>query len=487
MKKTLLILLFLFIYESSFSQWIEAPTPSPQFNLFSFFFPSENTGFAVGYGNRMIKTTNGGNNWFNITIFSNTAENLNSVCFINENTGWMCSTNKILYHTTNSGLSWDSQLILTNTGNKISFINSNTGWIVAQPYLYKTINGGINWSIISSGMGTEYFFINENTGWMTTYSGGSSTIHKSTNGGINWFSQYSTSNFRVIYSIKFVNENTGWAGGYREHILKTTNGGIDWIQQRDENNSAGIYSMDFINDNTGWGVSDNGFSLYTTNGGSNWNQIALYAGRANIKFINSKTGWIIGSKVYKTTSGGLPSRDLKLTSIVEGLYKEISNIMVPDTAKVYLRNNSPPYLIADSSVSFLNHNGQGSFKFSNAFNGVNYYIMLKHRNSVDVWSSFTKNFLSDTLTYDFTVSSSQAYGNNLKIKGLKWTVYSGDVNKDNFVDLGDVLISLNDADLFLTGYNQSDVTGDNITDLSDVVLINNNAAAFIAVVSPIIP
>lgn len=487
MKKTLLILFFLIIHDNSNSQWIEEPTPAPQFNLFSFSFPTENTGFAVGYGNRMIKTTNGGNNWFNNSIFKNTAENLNSICFINENTGWMCSTNKILYHTTNSGLSWDSQMSLINYGNKISFLNSTTGWILAQPYLYKTVNGGVNWSNISSGMGSEFFFINENTGWMTTYSAGSSTIYKSTNGGVNWFSQYSTSNFRVIYSFKFVNENTGWAGGYREHILKTTNGGVNWFQQRDMNNSAGIFSMDFINDNTGWAVSDNGFSVYTLNGGSTWNQIPLNAGRANVKFINSLTGWVIGSKVYKTTSAGLPSRDLRLTSLIEGFYNEISNTMVPDTAVVYLRNSSPPYLIEDSSVSFLNHSGQASFKFSNALNGVSYYIMMKHRNSVDVWSSFTKNFLSDTLKYDFTSSSSQAYGNNLKLKGLQWTIYSGDVNKDNTVDLGDALISYNDANLFLTGYFNSDVTGDNITDLSDVVLINNNAALFVEAISPINP
>ncbi len=475
------------MHNNSSSQWIEEPTPHPQFNLFSFSFPSENTGFAVGYGNRMIKTTNGGNNWFDNSIFSNTAENLNSVWFINENTGWMCSTNKILYHTTNSGLNWDSQLVLISTGNKISFLNSTTGWIQAQPYLYKTVNGGDNWSIISSGMGTEFSFVNENTGWMTTYSSGASTIHKSTNGGVNWISQYSTSNFRVIYSIKFVNENTGWAGGYREHILKTTNGGVNWFQQRDMNNSAGFFSMDFINDNTGWAIGDNAYSVYTLNGGSTWNQIPLNAGRANIKFINSQTGWVIGSKVFKTTSAGLPFTDLKLTSFIEGFYDENSNIMVPDTAKVYLRNNSPPYLIADSSTSILNQNGQGSFKFFNALNGVNYYIMIKHRNTVDVWSSFTQTFLSDTLNYNFTVSSSQAYGNNLKLKGLKWTIYSGDVDKDNTVDLNDVLISFNDADLFLTGYNVSDVNGDNLTDLSDVVLINNNAAAFIMTVSPVIP
>ncbi len=484
MRKNFIVLMLFILPHISVCQWIEASRPSPAFPLFSFSFPSKNTGFAVGYGNTMIKSTNGGMNWFNISIFSTTAQDLRSVFFINENTGWMCSTSDTVFYTTNSGSSWAPQIWFVSDPNKVFFINSTTGWILTTPNLYKTTNAGANWNLVNSQMGFDMYFFSANHGWKTTYSGGSSTLHKTTDGGISWTPMYSTSDFRVIYSMFFINENTGWAAGYREHILKTTNGGINWVQQRDMGNSAGFFSMDFINENTGWAIGDMGMSVNTRNGGSTWNQVPLSAGRGNVKFINSSTGWVVGSKIFKTTSGGFTFRNLQCTSLIEGFYDESSNIMITDTAKVILRNASAPYGIIDSASSVFNSNGIGSYDFLNAVNGVSYYIVFRHRNSIDTWSSVSQAFVSDNLSYDFTASSSQAYGNNLKLKGTRWTVFSGDVNKDNITDLSDIVLIYNDAAAFLTGYSVTDVNGDDITDLTDLVLTYNNAAEFVSVISP---
>ncbi|MEZ4821134.1 MAG: hypothetical protein R2942_01515 [Ignavibacteria bacterium] len=48
----------------------------------------------------------------------------------------------------------------------------------------------------------------------------------------------------------------------------------------------------------------------------------------------------------------------------------------------------------------------------------------------------------------------------------------------------DIVDVLNDANIFLTGYNVTDVTGDNITDLTDAVLTYNNSAIFVATIWP---
>ncbi len=52
-------------------------------------------------------------------------------------------------------------------------------------------------------------------------------------------------------------------------ILKTTNGGSSWETQNSGTEEFLISSF-FINSNTGWVVGSNGSILKTTNGGVNW-------------------------------------------------------------------------------------------------------------------------------------------------------------------------------------------------------------------------
>src|SRR4030095_8726906 len=305
MKNKLFLIFFLIFSGSLFCQWINQPAPTG-FNIFSCSFPSASSGFAVGYGNLILKTTNGGQSWINKS-FPGTAPNLNSVWFINENTGWISSTNDTLYKTTNNGISWSPSFYLQGPGDRIFFVNQSTGWVMGYLKLFRTTNSGASWNLINTNTGNDIFFINENTGWMSTTAAGSSTIYKTTNGGVNWSPQYSTSDFRIIYSFFFVDANTGWASGYREHILKTTNSGVNWVQQRDMNNGIGLHSIVFMNLNTGWAVGDNGEALSTTNGGDILNLTTLQGSTfAEVEFINQSTGWIVGNfgKIYKTTNLG---------------------------------------------------------------------------------------------------------------------------------------------------------------------------------------
>ncbi len=102
--------------------------------------------------------------------------------------------------------------------------------------------------------------------------------------------------------------------------------------------------------------------------------------------------------------------------------------MTPDTAVVYLRSSSAPYLIIDSAKSVIDSAGHDSFIFNNVTSGVGYYIVVKNRNCVETWSITPNNFISNELTYNFTTSSSQAFGNIMVSKGNRYCNYSGDVN-----------------------------------------------------------
>ena len=49
------------------------------------------------------------------------------------------------------------------------------------------------------------------------------------------------------------------------------------------------------------------------------------------------------------------------------------------------------------------------------------------------------------MTYNFTTSSSQAYGSNPQLSGTRWTAFSGDVNQDGVIDGTDAGLIDNDA------------------------------------------
>ena len=186
-------------------------------------------------------------------------------------------------------------------------------------------------------------------------------------------------------------------------------------------------------------------------------------------------------------SDGSTAKQLNLTMLIQGFYNPSTDLMVQDTARVYLRNSSSPYAIVDSAKAYLSNTGAGTFSFTNAANGVNYYLQLKQRNSLETWSKTTQTFTANSLTYNFTTANTQAYGNNIvnvDASPVRYAIYSGDVNQDGTIDLNDVLSVYNAASGFSSGYVVNDVNGDNIVDLNDILIAYNNSAGFVAVIKP---
>jgi len=181
----------------------------------------------------------------------------------------------------------------------------------------------------------------------------------------------------------------------------------------------------------------------------------------------------------------LPSpKYLTLTSYIEGLYDLSTGTVAADFVNVCLRDSFPPYSIVDSSNSFLQSMGSGSFSFTKVSNATDYYLVLRHRNSVETWSGSPVRFSADVLNYDFTTTASQAYGNNLILKGTKYCIYSGDVDQNGFIDGADLSIVDNDAANFVVGYVPSDVTGNNIVDGLDLLIVDNNSSNFVLAIKP---
>lgn len=190
---------------------------------------------------------------------------------------------------------------------------------------------------------------------------------------------------------------------------------------------------------------------------------------------------------FRTTS--LPQVKLNVTVALEGMYYPLFNQHSRrDTLRVYLRSATPPYALIDSGVSVIDSlNLISAFTFDNVNSG-RFYIVLKHFQSLETWSRSG----GDTLTangnvnlYDFTTSASQAYGNNLKLKGGKYCLYTGDLTQSGFVDGSDAIRVHSDSQIFLTGrFLLSDLNGDNIVDGSDYSIVDNNAYNFVGTITP---
>lgn len=105
----------------------------------------------------------------------------------------------------------------------------------------------------------------------------SGVIFKSVDAGKNW-STLATFN-RNVYSVFFVNDLVGFAGSDSSTIFKTTDGGISWNQYIDYSgvpqlNQVPLRSFCFINDTVGFVCGGKGFGkgiIYQTNDqGNNW-------------------------------------------------------------------------------------------------------------------------------------------------------------------------------------------------------------------------
>jgi hypothetical protein len=158
-----------------------------------------------------------------------------------------------------------------------------------------------------------------------------------------------------------------------------------------------------------------------------------------------------------------------------------------DKIKVILRANvAPGYAPLDSATVNLDSASLSAvMTFHPSTTAANYYLVVKHRNSVETWS-VPVIFTNGSLSYDFTDAASKAYGGNLIQKGTKFCIYGADVNQNRFIDLKDASPIQNAINNYLMGYLlPTDATGDHIVDLKDSSVEFNNQSNYVQALCPI--
>ncbi len=303
------------------------------------------------------------------------------------------------------------------------------------------------------------------------------------NGGTNWSA---STGFPYVSDmwVDSLNDNTCYAtfGGTGVHVYKTTNSGSSWSNISGNLPSIGVNSIavKMTTPRTLFVGSDLGV-FQSTNDGANWT--SFNTGFPNVEVYDLK--YRSGPKILLAATHGRGCFMFDLSSLKTlELTVAFEACLSADTIAVELRSSSSPYNLVESSNGLGGGGVTYSILFSNAVNGVPYYIVVKNRHSIETWSSGANAFSSNTLSYNFTSSSAQAFGSNLILANGLYSFYEGDIDQDGTIDVTDIAGIFNDADSFATGYVVTDLNCDNLTDVSDILIAFNNANNFINVIQP---
>lgn len=159
------------------------------------------------------------------------------------------------------------------------------------------------------------------------------------------------------------------------------------------------------------------------------------------------------------------------------------------TVELYTPNNllAPAW----SQTKMLNTSGTLLCSFPDLAVGENYYIVLKSKNTVEIWSA-NPVLMTEATTYNFSNSMAKAYTDNTAnpmatlAPGL-FGLYSGDLNQDDFIDGFDYSTFLSDQIIssgFLNFFLASDLNGDGFVDSFDFPTYNYNSAAGLVIQRP---
>ena len=338
--------------------WSAIPAPGGS-TMGSIWFVNQSRGWSVNLEGQIFRSTNGGQSWVLQATVAGT--NLQTIQFFDSQEGWVIGGDAF-YHTTNGGQNWTSASVPAGTwAHSARFFDRINAVAVGEfGNIVRTVDGGRTWQTVrSQGTGqrlwdVEYatantLFLAGDNGvisrstdagatWNSIQSGGTAVTHGfdsldakrawaaqdggeivyTTNGGNQWVRALvqGFDTLGKVMDVAFADGAIGWAGGgnqgffqNRGVLSRSTDGGRSWTQQleitdftfkgvetTDTQTAFAVGGFDFVG---------GGLVLRTTNSGSSWQNVTPNSeGFRDVFFINSSTGWVVASGIYKTTNGG---------------------------------------------------------------------------------------------------------------------------------------------------------------------------------------
>lgn len=186
-----------------------------------------------------------------------------------------------------------------------------------------------------------------------------------------------------------------------------------------------------------------------------------------------------------------PSVSVQLKVLIDGFYlgngkmRGILSNTVCDTITLSLAASTSPYALTYTLKQVIDTAGNGTFVFPGAVFGQNWYLVVRHRNSIETWSASAINFNQASMSYNFSTSAGQAFaGNQRNLGDGRYAIWSGNINQDSQINFSDYSLFEISASGFSTGYVPADLNGDGIVETADHSLLENNIYLNISLQKP---
>lgn len=270
--------------------------------------------------------------WQPLTSILNNTNNqrFDDVFFLNENLGWAANGYfSAVYKTIDGGVNWTLQTTGAMLGSShyfrnIEFLDENIGFLgTLNQKFYKTIDGGTTWNLVTNIAPNPVAICGlDCVGTSTIYGCGAyfgpAFIIKSTDSGNTWQYIDMSAYADALVEVYFMNENTGFATGGNSTggvILKTTDGGTTWTPILNTGtNGDYVWKLQVLNSNQNVifvsveGTAPNpGRLAKTIDGGANWTlNLAPETIVQAVGFVDENHGWMGGHTTgfYETFNAG---------------------------------------------------------------------------------------------------------------------------------------------------------------------------------------
>ena len=314
--KYLLFLLSIILSSTAYSQaWMELEIPESPSRYDDIFFLNENVGWAAdGWGYKVYKTIDGGENWQ--FQFDSEGAYLRNIEFLNENIGFLGTLTPNFYKTTDGGENWEAIHIPgVEAICGLNAVGENTiygcGAYFQPAYIIKSSDRGENWEFMDmsdyANALIEVLFVDELNG----YAGGSDenggVVLKTTDGGLSWTKIYN-SNIpgEMVWKLQILFSNPNVMFGSVESfeplngkLIKSIDSGQNWVS-RDVPDSY-IQGVGFITEDHGWMGGHNSGFLETFDAGETWNDTGFGASLNRFQIFGEDLAFCSGRSIYKFT------------------------------------------------------------------------------------------------------------------------------------------------------------------------------------------